>query len=57
MSESWWILKEFLIVHYDMALLQQRQSEVSRLSRYLFKMDSMDSSQSFLNHITQFKYS
>ena len=32
-----------------------RQSDIERLRSYLFKMDSMDGSKSFLNHITKLK--
>lgn len=56
MLESWWVLKNMLIVYYDIALMYHYQQDIKSLSHYLFKMDSIDKSQSFLNHITQRHY-
>lgn len=57
MSESWWTLKQTLIVQYDIARIQNHKNNMRLLMRHLTKMDSVDGSQSFLNYITspQFK--
>mgnify|MGYP006920269883 FL=1 len=56
MTKEWWELKRILIVDYDIAVIREKQEDIEILSRYLFKMDNMDESQSFLNHITTMTY-